>query len=173
MVARRPPEIPACLPFTIELTKPIPAAAAGDAFTARLVLALRDSHGKILAPAQAPVEGRLLRVENYLTPPLGAIMVLQPGTIEIRGAQIPVAAKPDPQAISRPTDGQHCAVSPGTPCLFDPLARRPPHPQSRLSHRLVDRRPGRNAEKCPLRGVFRAALFQKIAQHGGLAELHP
>lgn len=87
-------QLPAGLPFTLELTAPISTdtAAAGDPFGARLVSALRDKSGKTLAPALALVEGRVTLVEMRRTAPHGAVLMLKPMTVEIGGVKTPLAA---------------------------------------------------------------------------------
>jgi hypothetical protein len=86
--------VPAGLPFTFELTTPIAAdtAAGGDPFAGRLVTALRDQNRKIIAPAHAMVEGRLLRLEIRRTVPAAANLVLNLRTVEIGGVRVPLAA---------------------------------------------------------------------------------
>ena len=72
------------------LTSPISidTAAAGDAFSAKLLEPASDADGKQIAPKGTLVEGRLLRVQSYARPPQ-AVVVLKPETIWVRG--IPVA----------------------------------------------------------------------------------
>ena len=91
--AAPPVTIPAGLSFAFELTTPISAdiAAGGDPFSGRLVSALRVK-GKTIAPAHAPVEGRLLRVEMRRTAPPSATIVLKLRTVEVAGVKIPLAA---------------------------------------------------------------------------------
>ena len=102
------------LPFTFELTKPISAdtAAAGDSFTGRLTSALRDKTGKILAPAHATIEGRLLRVEIRRAAPLGANLVLNPRTVEIGGVSVALNAQRDWAQASRQTRGRVAILLP-------------------------------------------------------------
>jgi hypothetical protein len=87
--------IPERLRFEFELATPIAVdtAAAGDRFEGRLVSALRDNKGRVLAPAHARVEGRLLRVENHHIAPLHATLVLKLRTVEVGGVQVPIAAE--------------------------------------------------------------------------------
>jgi len=89
--------LPARLPFEFELSTPIllDRAAAGDAFSGRLVGALRDSRGTALAPAHAVVEGRLLRVQVLHGAREGAVLVLKLRTVEVRGVKIPLEAVRD------------------------------------------------------------------------------
>jgi len=87
-------EVPAGLTFSFELRTQIAAetAAGGDAFTGRLSGPLRDRMGRTLAPPGAAVEGRLLRVENRHTAPLGSELVLRLRTVEIGGVKVPIVA---------------------------------------------------------------------------------
>ncbi len=105
-------EVPSGLPFTFELIAPIAAdtAAGGDSFSGRLVGALRVK-GKTIAPAHAPVEGRLLRVEMRRTAPFGAILVLRMRTVEIGGVKVPIAAVQPPSRVP-------AAARRGTPILL-------------------------------------------------------
>lgn len=99
--ASSPAQVPAGLPFTFELTTPISAstAAGGDSFTGRLVSALRDKDRKIIAPAHAVVEGRLLQVENRHIAPLSALLVLKLRSIQIGGVPVPFAADRDTRRV--------------------------------------------------------------------------
>jgi hypothetical protein len=99
--APAPLEVPAGLPFTMELTAPIdPAtAAAGDPFAGRLVRALRDVHGKVIAPAHAVVQGRLLRVENIYVSPASSVVVLRPGTLQAGGKAVTLRARRDGSVV--------------------------------------------------------------------------
>jgi hypothetical protein len=92
-----PARVPAGLPFTFELTTPIATATAagGDPFSGRLVGALRDKKGEVVAPARSPVEGRLLRVEMVEVKPTGTVMVLQLRTVESGGVKLTLAADRD------------------------------------------------------------------------------
>jgi hypothetical protein len=94
--AALPAGVPAGLPFSFELTTPLSAdiAAGGDAFSGRLVSALRVK-GKTIAPAYAVVEGRLLRVEMRRVAPPSATFVLKLRTVEVGGVKIPLAAVRD------------------------------------------------------------------------------
>jgi hypothetical protein len=83
--------------FTMELTAPIASvtAAAGDAFSGKLVSPLRDARGRTLARAGSLVEGRLLRVERHHLAPVHTIMVFQPVSVEIAGVKVPLTAVRD------------------------------------------------------------------------------
>ncbi|HEY7387310.1 MAG TPA: hypothetical protein VH640_02300 [Bryobacteraceae bacterium] len=67
-----PPAVPALslppgLPFAVSFPDPIdPAkAAAGDAIHGRLKTAIKDSSGKTLVAAGAPVNGRIMRIQRF------------------------------------------------------------------------------------------------------------
>jgi hypothetical protein len=89
--------IPAGMPFSMELAEAIdPAvAAAGDPFVGRLREALKDLRGKTLAPRGARVDGRLLRVQQYFSPRAETIVVIQPLSVEVRGAPVALSARQD------------------------------------------------------------------------------
>jgi len=91
------PSVPENRRFTLELTAPIQTdtVAAGDPFTARLAMPLRDAKGKLLAPAGTPVAGRLLRVEIFHKSPQEVILALKPDTMDIKGVKVPLAAVRD------------------------------------------------------------------------------
>jgi len=95
-------------PFVFELTTPIAAdtAAGGDPFAGRLATAIRDRKGKVVAPAHAPVEGRLLRVEVRRTAPLAATLVLKLRTVEIGGVPVPLTADRDWRKLLSQRKGQ-------------------------------------------------------------------
>ncbi len=103
--AAPPMTVPAGLPFSFELTTPLSAdtAAGGDPFTGRLVAALRDGR-KLIAPAHALVEGRLLRVDLHRTKPQSAVMVLRLRSVEVGGVKVPLAAGRDFRRV--PTVGR-------------------------------------------------------------------
>ena len=88
--------LPAGLSFGLELTTSIPtdAAAAGDAFSAKLVAAIRDGRGKVLAPKGTAVEGHLLRVQSFVRPP-EVVVVLKPEALRIHGARVPLSVERD------------------------------------------------------------------------------
>jgi hypothetical protein len=88
--------LPGGLPLSFALTTPIQTdtAAAGDSFSARLVGALRDEKGKILAPKGTEVEGHLTLVQSYFKPPEVQVM-LRPETLRIRGARVALRAMRD------------------------------------------------------------------------------
>ena len=88
--------IPRGLPFTLELSAPIPTdtAAAGDPFTAKLSDALRDDRNKLLAPKGSLVGGRLLRVQIFARP-AESLVVLQPEYIQTRNGRLALSAVRD------------------------------------------------------------------------------
>jgi hypothetical protein len=88
--------MPSGLRFSFGLTAPIQTdtAAAGDPFSARLVDAIRDGRGKVLAPKGTVVEGHLLRVQNFFLHP-EVVVVLKPEALRIHGARVPLSAERD------------------------------------------------------------------------------
>ena len=95
--------VPAGLRFTLELTTPIDAdtAAAGDRFAGKLVTALRDRSGRVLAPEGARLQGRLLRAETVFQPAVEVLLVLKPEALEIDGSQMKLAAVLDSKVDSK------------------------------------------------------------------------
>ena len=88
--------LPSGLRFPFGLTAPIQTdtAAAGDPFSARLVDAIRDGRGKVLAPKGTVVEGHLLRVQRFVLHP-EVLVVLKPEALWVRGARVPLSAERD------------------------------------------------------------------------------
>ena len=88
--------LPGGLSLSFALTTSIQTdtAAAGDSFSARLVDALRDEKGRILAPKGTVVEGHLTRVQSYFKPPEVQVM-LRPEALRIRGARVALSAMRD------------------------------------------------------------------------------
>jgi hypothetical protein len=88
--------LPIDLTFSFELTASIATdtAAAGDSFSAKLVSALRDAKGKLLAPKGAVVEGHLLRVQSFFRRP-EVMVVLKPEGLWIRGVRVPLSVERD------------------------------------------------------------------------------
>jgi hypothetical protein len=88
--------LPGGLTFSFALTTSIQTdtAAAGDSFSARLVDALRDGKGKVLAPKGTVVEGHMLRVQSYFKPPEVRV-VLRPEALRIHGARVALSAMRD------------------------------------------------------------------------------
>ena len=101
-------ELPAGLPFTVELTTTIHGdqAAAGDRIEGRLAKPIRDARQqKTLVPAGALVEGRLMRVETrHARPEL--IVALRWETLEINGVKAPFSAKPNRRVEDLKTGGR-------------------------------------------------------------------
>jgi len=85
--------VDAGLAFTLELLERIDTdvAAAGDGFRARLAGALRDKKHKTLAPAGSIVEGRLRRVQSFVSPPQ-VYLVLAPAALWAGDERVPLAA---------------------------------------------------------------------------------
>ena len=88
--------LPTGLPFSFGLTAPIQTdtAAAGDPFSAKLIDAIRDGRGKVLAPKGTVVEGHLLRVQSFVRHP-EVVVVLKPEALWIHGARVPVSVERD------------------------------------------------------------------------------
>ena len=88
--------LPTGLPFSFGLTAPIQTdtAAAGDPFSAKLIDAIRDGRGKVLAPKGTVVEGHLLRVQSFDRHP-EVVVVLKPEVLWIHGARVPVSVERD------------------------------------------------------------------------------
>jgi hypothetical protein len=88
--------LPVNLAFSLALTASIPTdtAAAGDAFSAKLVSALRDAKGKLLAPKGAVVDGHLLRVQSFFRQP-EVMVVLKPEVLWIHGDRVPLSVERD------------------------------------------------------------------------------
>jgi hypothetical protein len=79
--------VPAEQRFTVELTAPIAAltAAAGDAFSGRLLTPLRDDRTRLLARTGSLVAGRILRVERHHLAPAFTVVALRLERVEIGG----------------------------------------------------------------------------------------
>jgi hypothetical protein len=98
------------LALTIEWTSPIDTAkaAAGDALQGRLVKAVRDRRTKVLIPAGARIEGRLMRVQvNHAKPPVTTV-VRRVEAVEINGARLPLQARIN-RTMERVTRGRPAA----------------------------------------------------------------
>lgn len=96
-IAAAPVRVPGGQQFTLELTAPIASltAAAGDAFSGRLVTPLRDEKRRTLARAGSLVEGHLLRVERRHLAPASTVVVFRPESVEIAGSPVRLAAVRD------------------------------------------------------------------------------
>lgn len=106
--ASQPYELPAGLPFTVELTATLHGdqAAAGDRIEGRLVKPIRDArHEKTLVPEGTRVEGRLMRVETRHAHP-ELIVALRWESLEINGVKAPFRAMPNRRAEDLKTRGQ-------------------------------------------------------------------
>ena len=88
--------LPTGLPFSFGLTASIPTdtAAAGDPFFGRLLDAIRDREGKVVAPKGAVVDGHLLRVQSFFRP-LEVVVVLKPEALWIHGVRVPLSVERD------------------------------------------------------------------------------
>jgi hypothetical protein len=88
--------LPTGLPFSFGLTAPIQTdtAAAGDPFSAKLIDAIRDGRGKVLAPKGTVLEGHLLRVQSFVRHP-EVVVVLKPEALWIHGARVPLSVERD------------------------------------------------------------------------------
>jgi hypothetical protein len=96
------------LAVTVEWTSAIDTAraAAGDAVPGKLARVVRDRRTKVLLPAGARVEGRLMRVQvNHAQPPVTTI-VRRVETVEVNGARMPLQVRasriPDRMTRGRP-----------------------------------------------------------------------
>ena len=98
-VARPPvPTLPPGLPLAVEMTSSFPfgEAAAGDRIEGRLLEPLRDPKSqKVLAPAGAPVAGRLTRVELKHSGSGEYTVALRWETLQSGGETVPLYLKPD------------------------------------------------------------------------------
>jgi hypothetical protein len=97
--AATPPEIPAGLPVSIELTTALdPESAAGDRLQGRLLRDVADPvrHAVVL-PEGARVEGRLMRVEVHHPAPPEFSIALRWETVEIDGVKLPLSLRPSRQ----------------------------------------------------------------------------
>ncbi|HEY1242994.1 MAG TPA: hypothetical protein VGF16_20670 [Bryobacteraceae bacterium] len=92
-----PAGVPANQRFTVELTAPIASltAAAGDAFSGKLLTPLRNERRKTLVPAGSRIEGRLLRVERHHLGSAFTIFVLKMQRVEVAGSEFELTAVRD------------------------------------------------------------------------------
>ena len=99
--------------FTVELTSPIASltAAAGDAFSGRLLTPLRDERRRTLAWTGSLVEGRILRVERHHVAPAFTVVALKLESVEIGGSLVPLAAVRDwSRELHRGTGKAHVEI---------------------------------------------------------------
>jgi hypothetical protein len=89
--------MPAEQRFTVELTSQIASltAAAGDAFSGRLMTPLRDERRRTVARTGSLVEGRLLRVERHHIAPSFTVVALKLEKVEAAGSMLPLPAVRD------------------------------------------------------------------------------
>jgi hypothetical protein len=105
--------VPAEQRFTVELTAPIASltAAAGDAFSGRLLTPLRDERRRTLARTGSLVEGRILRVERHHVAPAFTVVALKLERVEIGGSMVPLAAVRDwSRELHRGTGKAHVEI---------------------------------------------------------------
>jgi hypothetical protein len=88
--------LPADLPVVLELTAPLDTwtASGGDMLPLRLTKPIVDSAKRVLVPAGAAIQARLIRVQRYFTKPERVSVVVAPETIERSGARLPFAVLP-------------------------------------------------------------------------------
>jgi hypothetical protein len=91
--------LPPGLPVSVELAAVIHAgkAAAGDSIEGRLAEPIRDGQQKVLVPAGAVVQGRLMRVETRFLPHPVFTVALRWETIRIGEITSPVSLTPNRQ----------------------------------------------------------------------------
>ncbi len=97
--ARRDPVAPpfaAGLPVVIDVTSTLAdGAAAGDRIEGKLAQPVLDAQRKVLAPAGAPAEGRLMRVETLYGNAGETTIVLRWETLEVNGVKVPLSLTPN------------------------------------------------------------------------------
>jgi hypothetical protein len=91
------PTLPAGLRFTVSTTQDIATAtaAAGDLIQAKLTAAIIGTSKEVLAPAGAAVTARLVRIRQFFGGVSSVSLGLKLETIELRGAFVPLRARPD------------------------------------------------------------------------------
>jgi hypothetical protein len=108
-----PVKIPAGVRVTVELDSPSlysDQAAAGDRINGRLVNPIRDPlQQTILAPAGAPMIGRLMRVETQWGPPAQVTFALRWETLEVDGTAISIKLNPYHQVQVQPARKVACS----------------------------------------------------------------
>jgi hypothetical protein len=98
-----PPDLPAGLPVTVELTTAVrfSDAAAGDRIEGRLTKPIQDEHRRTLVAEGAVVQGRLMRVEIRHSPRPERIVVLRWETIRTGATRAPLTLLPNRIAADR------------------------------------------------------------------------
>ena len=94
--ARSSERLPANLSVTTELAAPLDTwtASGGDRISLRLTKPIVDSVKRVLIPAGALVEARLIRVQRYFSKPARVTVVVQPEAIDT-GVRQPIALFPN------------------------------------------------------------------------------
>lgn len=94
--ARSAERLPANLPVTMELAAPLDTwtASGGDRIPLRLTKPIVDSVKRLLVPAGALVDARLIRVQRYFSKPAQVTIVMQPEAIDA-GVRQPIALFPN------------------------------------------------------------------------------
>jgi hypothetical protein len=89
--------VPANQRFTVELTAPVASrtAAAGDAFSGRLLTPLRDERWRMLARTGSLVEGRILSVERHHLAAAFTVVAVKLEGVVIGGSMVPLGAVRD------------------------------------------------------------------------------
>jgi hypothetical protein len=88
--------LPADLPVTMQLAAPLDtwSASAGDVIALRLRKPIVDSAKRVLVPAGAAIEARLLRVQRYFTKPERVRIVMRPEIIRHGDTRLRLSALP-------------------------------------------------------------------------------
>jgi hypothetical protein len=99
----RPSDLPSGLAVTAEFTAPIDAwtASGGDTIPMRLSRPIVDSAKRVLVPAGAAIEARLIRVQRYFTGPERTTIVIKPEAIQRNGARLPFPVLPGLQPAAQ------------------------------------------------------------------------
>jgi hypothetical protein len=94
--ARSAEPLPDNLPVTMELAAPLDtwAASGGDRISLRLTKPIVDSVKRVLVPAGALVDARLIRVQRYFSKPAQVTIVMQPEALDA-GVRQPIALFPN------------------------------------------------------------------------------
>jgi hypothetical protein len=91
-----PSPLPPDLRVAMALAEPLDtwSAAGGDVIALRLTKPIVDSAKRVLVPAGAAIEARLLRVQRFFTKPGRVTLVIRPERIDRQGARLPFAVLP-------------------------------------------------------------------------------